>query len=65
MTAPAQLADVLTVVEYCAWRGITKAAAGQERYRGTGPKFIKAGKSVLYRVSDLNAWLEQNARDRT
>lgn len=65
MTAPAQLSEVLTVDEYCAWRGITKGAAGQERYRGIGPKFIKVGKSVLYRVSDVNEWLEQNARDRT
>lgn len=30
-----------------------------ERHRltGTGPKFVKAGRRVLYRVSDVEAWL--------
>ncbi|MGP5701491.1 DNA-binding protein [Glutamicibacter arilaitensis] len=59
------LEKVITQDAYCEWRGITKAAAAQERYRGKGPRFIKAGKSILYRVSDLNAWLDQQARDRT
>ena len=31
-----------------------------ERFRvsGTGPKFLKAGKSVRYRECDLAAWVE-------
>ncbi len=30
-----------------------------EAYRldGTGPKFVKAGRKVLYRISDLEAWM--------
>lgn len=33
-----------------------------ERYRleGNGPKFVKAGRRVLYRRSDLEAWLQAN-----
>lgn len=27
------------------------------RLRGDGPRFVKAGKSVIYRRADLDAWL--------
>ncbi len=33
-----------------------------ERHRltGTGPKFVKAGRRVLYRPGDIEAWAEAN-----
>lgn len=33
-----------------------------ERYRvaGSGPRFVKAGRRVLYRRGDLEAWTEAN-----
>lgn len=33
-----------------------------ERYRilGTGPRFIRAGRRILYRSTDLTAWTEEN-----
>ncbi|WP_237051373.1 helix-turn-helix transcriptional regulator [Magnetospirillum sp. ME-1] len=33
-----------------------------ERHRltGTGPKFVKAGRRVFYRPSDIDAWVEAN-----
>lgn len=61
----APLERLLTIDEYCEWRGISKGAAAQERYRGNGPRFIKAGKSVRYTVNDIQAWLDQQTRDRT
>ena len=38
-----------------------------ERYRveGTGPKFMKAGRRVLYREQDLLAWLEAHTFSST
>lgn len=33
------------------------------RARGTGPKGVRVGKRVLYRWSDVEAWLEQKAAD--
>lgn len=33
----------------------------QWRFRGTGPKFYKSGRSVRYRISDLEAWLNARA----
>lgn len=45
---------------------ITTQSLAQMRYRGTGPKFIKAGpRKVLYRWSDVNAWLDANVHDQT
>ncbi len=33
-----------------------------ERYRvaGSGPRFVKAGRRVIYRSSDIEAWTEAN-----
>ncbi|ARJ65053.1 hypothetical protein WV31_04935 [Magnetospirillum sp. ME-1] len=33
-----------------------------ERHRltGTGPRFVKAGRRVLYRPADIEAWAEAN-----
>jgi hypothetical protein len=36
------------------------------RYRGTGPKFIRVGaRKVLYRWSDVRAYLDANTIQRT
>ena len=32
------------------------------RYRGVGPKGLKVGRHVRYRWSDVEAWLESNAK---
>ena len=37
----------------------TTAAVAQDRYKGTGPKFIKRGSRVLYRWSDVLEWLDR------
>jgi len=46
-------------------RHTTTAALAQDRYRGTGPKFIKRGSRVLYRWSDVLEWLDRNTIQRT
>jgi predicted DNA-binding transcriptional regulator AlpA len=33
------------------------------RHQGTGPKGFKVGKRILYRWSDVEAWLDQKAAD--
>jgi hypothetical protein len=53
---PKQVAPVL---------GTTEAGLAQMRFRGTGPKFVKVGKKVLYRWSDIRAYLEANTLQRT
>lgn len=53
---PKQVAPVL---------GTTEDGLAQMRYRGTGPKFIRAGRKVLYRWSDVRAYLDANTVQRT
>ncbi len=43
----------------------TEAGLAQMRYRGTGPKFIKVGRRVLYRWADVYAYLDANTVQRT
>jgi hypothetical protein len=45
--------------------GTSEAGLAQMRYRGNGPKFIKRGRRVLYRWSDVRNYLEQNTVQRT
>lgn len=53
--------DVIRVVP-----GITKGNLAQMRYAGTGPKFLKpTPRTVLYRESDISAWLEGSERTST
>lgn len=58
--SPAEVAPVL---------GTTEAGLAQMRYRGTGPKFVKVGAGhrgrVLYRWSDVRAFLDANTVQRT
>jgi len=42
----------------------TTATLTQDRYRGTGPKFIKRGSRVLYRWSHILEWLDHNTFQR-
>jgi hypothetical protein len=53
---PPQVAKVLDT---------TEAGLAQMRYRGTGPLFIKRGRRVLYRWSDVRAYLDENTCQRT
>jgi predicted DNA-binding transcriptional regulator AlpA len=53
---PAQVAEVL---------GTSTAGLAQMRHRGTGPKFVKRGRRVLYRWSDVRAYLDANTCQRT
>jgi hypothetical protein len=53
--------DTATSAQVAAVLGTSAAGLAQLRYRGTGPKFIKAGpKRVLYRWSDVRAYLDAN-----
>lgn len=60
-----QLEKLIPSSAYAQWRKITDEAAAQERYRGTGPKFIKVGRRVYYRARDIEEWLDANTRTIT
>lgn len=35
------------------------------RWRGDGPRYLKAGSRVLYKLADVLAWLEKTAAQST
>jgi hypothetical protein len=53
---PKQVAELLHTSE---------AGLAQMRYRGVGPRFVKIGRRVLYRWSDVYAYLDANTVQRT
>jgi predicted site-specific integrase-resolvase len=44
---------------------IPTATAAKWRWAGTGPAFVKFGSRVLYRESDVEAWIAANLRTST
>jgi hypothetical protein len=56
LLTPAQLAEILHA---------TETGLAQQRFRGTVPKFVKRGSRVLYRWSDVSAYLDEQTRERT
>lgn len=49
-----------TPQEVAEYRRTTVAALAQERYRGEGPPYIKAGRRILYDWNGLREWLSAN-----
>lgn len=43
----------------------TTATLKKWRTKGIGPKFIRVGRRVLYRGSDINAWLSSRTVSHT
>jgi hypothetical protein len=60
-----QLPPLATPPEVAEYLHTTTASLAQDRYKGTGPKFIKRGSRVLYRWSDVLEWLDRNTIQRT
>lgn len=54
-----------TTKEYCEFMDITHGAAAQQRYKGTGPKFIRVGSRIYYDPIDVFAYLDANKLQRT
>lgn len=54
--------DQKQVAEYL---GKSIAWCERSRWDGSGPKFVKVGRSVRYRAEDVFAWLDANARTST
>jgi hypothetical protein len=42
-----------------------EVSLAQQRYRGRGPKFVKLGARVMYRRSDIRAYLDANTVEQT
>jgi len=52
--------NYLRAIEAAKYVRLSSSTLAKMRLRGDGPPFIKAGsRSVLYAISDLDAWLGQ------
>lgn len=50
--------EPLTTDQAAARVGLARSTLEKLRLTGDGPKFLKLGRSVRYRASELDAWLE-------
>jgi hypothetical protein len=56
--APPALDELLTPQEVADYRGTTTGVLAQERFKGVGPRFIRDGRRIRYRASDIRAYIE-------
>ena len=54
--------DMLTTADAAQYLGLAPATLNKWRVHGTGPTFIKLGRAVRYRHSDLDAYLASNTQ---
>jgi predicted DNA-binding transcriptional regulator AlpA len=56
---------ILTDKDLCRYLKKSESWARQSRMKGDGPPFYKIGRSVRYRLSDVEAWLAERVRTNT
>lgn len=59
-TVPAAYLNEISAAAYLGLR--SARALRNKRWLGTGPCFVKVGRHVLYRISDLEDWLRERGR---
>lgn len=55
---PHVLDELLTPRQVADYRGTTTGVLAQERFKGIGPRFIRDGRRIRYRASDIRAYIE-------
>jgi excisionase family DNA binding protein len=58
---PSELIDEPTLASRL---GVSRSTLQSWRYNGRGPRFIKLGRMVRYRTTDIDAYLRANTRGR-
>ncbi|WP_409188850.1 helix-turn-helix transcriptional regulator [Bradyrhizobium sp. RDM4] len=59
------LAELISPTELANMLGITTGALANNRSAGKGPRYVKLGKQVFYRRTDVQAWIDANVRQST
>jgi predicted DNA-binding transcriptional regulator AlpA len=55
----------LNVHEFAHWSGLSVSTANKMRLNGTGPRYLKLGRRVLYDLRDLEEWAAERKRNHT
>lgn len=53
--------ELLTVSEAARWAKVSESYLNKARLTGSGPRFVRLGRSIRYRPADLEAWVEGGA----
>ena len=56
---------LITDAELADWIRYEVRSVRNLRYSGRGPRFVKVGRLIRYRVKDVTEWLESNIRTST
>ena len=56
--------SILTPQSLAGLLGLSLRTVEDHRRKGTGPRFMRIGKHVRYRMSDVQLWLETRYADR-
>lgn len=60
-----KMKSLLSCQEAASYLGIAEQTMRQQRMKGGGIKFVKVGRLIRYRASDLEAYLEARTFDNT
>ncbi|MCZ4276256.1 DNA-binding protein [Rhodococcoides yunnanense] len=63
--AKAHSSPLATAEEAAEFLRTTTKRLAEDRYHGTGVRFVKHGRRVLYRWADLQAYVDANTFQRT
>lgn len=50
--------ELLTVSEAARWAKVSESFLNKARLTGDGPRFVRLGRAIRYRQSDLEAWAQ-------
>lgn len=51
---------LLTQAQVVEWTGMSPAWFEMNRFKGTGIPYVKMGRAVRYKTSDVRRWIESN-----
>jgi predicted DNA-binding transcriptional regulator AlpA len=58
--SPVVLDQLLTPQQVAEYRGTTTGVLAQERFNRTGPRYVRDGRRIRYRASDIRAYIESS-----
>ena len=60
-----ELPELMDQKELAQYLGTSEAWCERSRWAGEGPRFLKLGRHVRYRVADVLNWVESNTHSST
>jgi len=56
--AEQQIDRLLTQQQVVEWTNLSPAFFEMARFKGTGPSYVKIGRAVRYRTSEIQKWID-------